>query len=274
MQSQTGDSASEAENKPPTSAPASEAEDVAPARPQEETEETWEEKEDKLAPEKGKAAGQKYGYKEGELCLGAVLCWQSAPLDPAVGKVWVAWSHCPKFHILLPSCPQAWHGVGNRVPSTRVLEGGRELVASGFLSMQDCAHGVPGWGSSVVVYIPPHWSLCGLRPATAQDGGYGTGHIRVSLLPSTAEQWKPLNPEEKKRYDREFLLGFQFIFASMQKPEGLPQITDVVLDKVGAALEIGELWVVVRWESGSSLCLVKAGQGLTFVLRVLLQHLQ
>ncbi|KAG8444977.1 hypothetical protein GDO86_009936 [Hymenochirus boettgeri] len=45
------------------------------------------------------------------------------------------------------------------------------------------------------------------------------------------EQWKPLNPEEKKSYDREFLLGFQFNMASMQKPEGLPQITDVVLDK-------------------------------------------
>ncbi|NWH78142.1 IF4G1 factor, partial [Piaya cayana] len=94
-----------AENKPP----AREVEDMAPAPPQEESEETWEEKEDKLAPEKGKAADQKYRYKE--------------------------------------------------------------------------------------------------------------------------EQWKPLNPEEKKRYDREFLLGFQFIFASMQKPEGLPQITDVVLDK-------------------------------------------
>ncbi|KFP00549.1 Eukaryotic translation initiation factor 4 gamma 1, partial [Calypte anna] len=103
------DSASETENKPPASPPAREAEDVAPPRPQEESEETWEEKEDKLAPEKGKAADQKYRYKE--------------------------------------------------------------------------------------------------------------------------EQWKPLNPEEKKRYDREFLLGFQFIFASMQKPEGLPQITDVVLDK-------------------------------------------
>ncbi|NWX42079.1 IF4G1 factor, partial [Steatornis caripensis] len=102
-------SVSGAENKPPVSVPAREAEDVAPARPQEESEETWEEKEDKLAPEKGKAADQKYRYKE--------------------------------------------------------------------------------------------------------------------------EQWKPLNPEEKKRYDREFLLGFQFIFASMQKPEGLPQITDVVLDK-------------------------------------------
>ncbi|NXD16377.1 IF4G1 factor, partial [Nothocercus nigrocapillus] len=109
VSSQISDSASEAENKPPTSAPAREAEDAAPARPQEESEETWEEKEDKLAPEKGKAADQKYRYKE--------------------------------------------------------------------------------------------------------------------------EQWKPLNPEEKKRYDREFLLGFQFIFASMQKPEGLPQIMDVVLDK-------------------------------------------
>lgn len=55
---------------------------------------------------------------------------------------------------------------------------------------------------------------------------------------SATEQWKPLNPEEKKRYDREFLLGFQFIFASMQKPEGLPQISDVVLDKVSATTRL------------------------------------
>ncbi|XP_061654535.1 eukaryotic translation initiation factor 4 gamma 1a isoform X11 [Phyllopteryx taeniolatus] len=46
------------------------------------------------------------------------------------------------------------------------------------------------------------------------------------------EQWKPINPEEKKRYDRTFLLGFQFISASLNKPEGLPVINDVVLDKV------------------------------------------
>lgn len=38
--------------------------------------------------------------------------------------------------------------------------------------------------------------------------------------------------EEKKKYDREFLLGFQFISASMNRPEGLPAISDVVLDKV------------------------------------------
>ncbi|XP_066508160.1 eukaryotic translation initiation factor 4 gamma 1-like isoform X2 [Hoplias malabaricus] len=45
------------------------------------------------------------------------------------------------------------------------------------------------------------------------------------------EHWKPINPEEKKCYDREFLLRFQFISASMSKPEGLPHITEVVLDK-------------------------------------------
>lgn len=38
----------------------------------------------------------------------------------------------------------------------------------------------------------------------------------------------------KRQYDRDFLLGFQFMPACIQKPEGLPPITDVVLDKVGS----------------------------------------
>ncbi|XP_008432414.1 eukaryotic translation initiation factor 4 gamma 1-like [Poecilia reticulata] len=46
------------------------------------------------------------------------------------------------------------------------------------------------------------------------------------------ELGEPINPEAKKRYDREFLLGFQFSSASMHKPEGLPVISDVVLDEV------------------------------------------
>lgn len=144
------------------STPAREVEDVAPARPQEESEETWEEKEDKLAPEKGQAADQKYRYKEGELCLGPDFCLDPPSMDPVVGRVGVAWSSCPKPHVLLPSRPQAWHGVGNRDPSARSLAGGRELVASGFLSKQaascswctrlgqlcGCLHPtslVPGW---------------------------------------------------------------------------------------------------------------------------------
>ncbi|KAK3512623.1 hypothetical protein QTP70_018636, partial [Hemibagrus guttatus] len=41
-----------------------------------------------------------------------------------------------------------------------------------------------------------------------------------------------MQPNEKRQYDRDFLLGFQFMPACVQKPEGLPQITDVVLDKI------------------------------------------
>ncbi|XP_044205757.1 eukaryotic translation initiation factor 4 gamma 3 isoform X2 [Thunnus albacares] len=36
----------------------------------------------------------------------------------------------------------------------------------------------------------------------------------------------------KRQYDRDFLLGFQFMPACIQKPEGLPPISDVVLDKM------------------------------------------
>lgn len=39
-------------------------------------------------------------------------------------------------------------------------------------------------------------------------------------------------PSGKRQYGREFLLGFQFMSACTQKPEGLPPISDVVLDKV------------------------------------------
>uniref|UniRef100_A0A667XXT8 Eukaryotic translation initiation factor 4 gamma 3 n=1 Tax=Myripristis murdjan TaxID=586833 RepID=A0A667XXT8_9TELE len=39
-------------------------------------------------------------------------------------------------------------------------------------------------------------------------------------------------PNGKRQYDRDFLLGFQFMPACIQKPEGLPPISDVVLDKI------------------------------------------
>uniref|UniRef100_A0AAQ4PTP9 Eukaryotic translation initiation factor 4 gamma, 1a n=1 Tax=Gasterosteus aculeatus aculeatus TaxID=481459 RepID=A0AAQ4PTP9_GASAC len=55
-------------------------------------------------------------------------------------------------------------------------------------------------------------------------------YLKTRLL-HLSEQWKPIDPEDKKRYDREFLLGFQFISASMNKPDGLPSISDVVLEK-------------------------------------------
>ena len=36
----------------------------------------------------------------------------------------------------------------------------------------------------------------------------------------------------KRQYNRDYLLRFQFMPACVQKPEGLPPISDVVLDKV------------------------------------------
>uniref|UniRef100_A0A8C7JTS3 Eukaryotic translation initiation factor 4 gamma 3 n=1 Tax=Oncorhynchus kisutch TaxID=8019 RepID=A0A8C7JTS3_ONCKI len=41
-----------------------------------------------------------------------------------------------------------------------------------------------------------------------------------------------LETNGKRQYKRDFLLGFQFMAACTQKPDGLPQISDVVLDKI------------------------------------------
>ncbi|XP_022104164.1 eukaryotic translation initiation factor 4 gamma 3-like isoform X7 [Acanthaster planci] len=43
------------------------------------------------------------------------------------------------------------------------------------------------------------------------------------------DQWSPMNPEGKKQYNRDFLLQFQQ--DCKEKPEGLPHIPDIVLDK-------------------------------------------
>ncbi|KAG7478452.1 hypothetical protein MATL_G00080790 [Megalops atlanticus] len=45
-------------------------------------------------------------------------------------------------------------------------------------------------------------------------------------------QEEPAQTHRKRQYDRDFLLGFQFTPACVQKPEGLPAISDVVLDKI------------------------------------------
>ncbi|XP_068196550.1 eukaryotic translation initiation factor 4 gamma 1-like isoform X3 [Antennarius striatus] len=45
------------------------------------------------------------------------------------------------------------------------------------------------------------------------------------------EKVKPSDPGQKRRYDREFLLSRQFVGIGLIKPEGLPFISDVILDK-------------------------------------------
>ncbi|XP_066528771.1 eukaryotic translation initiation factor 4 gamma 3 isoform X4 [Hoplias malabaricus] len=49
---------------------------------------------------------------------------------------------------------------------------------------------------------------------------------------STNAILKPEMKNGKRQYNRDFLLGFQFMPACVQKPEGLPPISDVVLDKI------------------------------------------
>ena len=55
------------------------------------------------------------------------------------------------------------------------------------------------------------------------------------------DQWSPINPEGKKHYDREFLLQFQLAPEAVVKPPGLPEIPDIILDKVGTNFSSIEL---------------------------------
>ncbi|XP_062821805.1 eukaryotic translation initiation factor 4 gamma 3 isoform X4 [Anolis carolinensis] len=77
----------------------------------------------------------------------------------------------------------------------------------------------------------------GAESVSEGEGGEGSsggteGSGEAPAGQSKSEQWKPLNPDGKKQYGREFLLDFQFMPACVQKPEGLPPISDVVLDKI------------------------------------------
>lgn len=68
-------------------------------------------------------------------------------------------------------------------------------------------------------------------PSHNQDA-ISTSHRSRSLCyVILLEERKPNNPEEKRQYDREFLLTFQCIQVNMTKPTGLPDITGIVLEK-------------------------------------------
>ncbi|XP_064642911.1 eukaryotic translation initiation factor 4 gamma 1-like isoform X3 [Lineus longissimus] len=45
------------------------------------------------------------------------------------------------------------------------------------------------------------------------------------------ETFSPLSPEAKMHYDRDFLLSLQFTTGSKSKPDGLPKLPDVILDR-------------------------------------------
>uniref|UniRef100_A0A8C7WDK3 Eukaryotic translation initiation factor 4 gamma 3 n=1 Tax=Oncorhynchus mykiss TaxID=8022 RepID=A0A8C7WDK3_ONCMY len=79
------------------------------------------------------------------------------------------------------------------------------------------------------------------RPPAPEENGEaepmrnGAGHTsetESSDSGATPGDNEDLETNGKRQYKRDFLLGFQFMAACTQKPDGLPQISDVVLDKI------------------------------------------
>ncbi|XP_035237368.1 eukaryotic translation initiation factor 4 gamma 3-like isoform X2 [Anguilla anguilla] len=67
----------------------------------------------------------------------------------------------------------------------------------------------------------------------SSDSGVTPGDKETSAVPPAyVFQEEPVESDGKKQYNRDFLLSFQFMPACVQKPEGLPPIADVVLDKI------------------------------------------
>ncbi|XP_053379566.1 eukaryotic translation initiation factor 4 gamma 1-like [Mercenaria mercenaria] len=70
----------------------------------------------------------------------------------------------------------------------------------------------------------------GLREGTSVDGEDNETKILGLKYKYAEGQWSPLNPEGKKHYGREFLLQLQHDYNAIQKPSGLPDIPEIMLD--------------------------------------------
>ncbi|XP_060794243.1 eukaryotic translation initiation factor 4 gamma 3 isoform X4 [Neoarius graeffei] len=70
-------------------------------------------------------------------------------------------------------------------------------------------------------------------PEHSSEAESSDGVLTAALEESNSNTiQKPELKNGKRQYNRDFLLGFQFMPACVQKPEGLPPISDVVLDKI------------------------------------------
>lgn len=74
-------------------------------------------------------------------------------------------------------------------------------------------------------------TLYSLNPPLAQSCTWSW--VYLVFFHISPEQQEQHDPVEKKLYKRDFLLRLQFISPSLKKPDGLPRICGVVLEKVG-----------------------------------------
>uniref|UniRef100_A0A8B9GRN8 Eukaryotic translation initiation factor 4 gamma 3 n=1 Tax=Amazona collaria TaxID=241587 RepID=A0A8B9GRN8_9PSIT len=154
--------------------------------------------------------------------------------SPVPGKCW----HCgciltitSCFHLVLQ--PKA----EEELSGDRVLESDPEKMSHGFQLERDPSElqkvkPVEENGEQEAEPIRNGAESVSEGEGTEANSGFTESPGEGPVYQYKPEQWKPLDPEGKKQYDREFLLDFQFMPACIQKPEGLPPISDVVLDKV------------------------------------------
>uniref|UniRef100_A0A8C3PQ02 Eukaryotic translation initiation factor 4 gamma 3 n=1 Tax=Calidris pygmaea TaxID=425635 RepID=A0A8C3PQ02_9CHAR len=147
--------------------------------------------------------------------------------SPVPGKRWAPWLHAADWR------PK----VEEELSGDKVLESDQEKMSHGFQLERDPselkkAKPVEENGEQEAEPVRNGAESVSEGEGTDANSGFTESSSEGPVYQYKPEQWKPLDPEGKKQYDREFLLDFQFMPACIQKPEGLPPISDVVLDKV------------------------------------------
>ncbi|XP_061869172.1 eukaryotic translation initiation factor 4 gamma 3 isoform X4 [Colius striatus] len=127
--------------------------------------------------------------------------------------------------------------VEEELPGDKVLESEQEKMSHGFqLETDPCelkkTKAVEENGEQEAEPVRNGAESVSEGEGTDANSGFTESSSEGPVYQYKPEQWKPLDPDGKKQYDREFLLDFQFMPVCIQKPEGLPPISDVVLDKV------------------------------------------
>uniref|UniRef100_A0A7N8YB51 Eukaryotic translation initiation factor 4 gamma, 3a n=1 Tax=Mastacembelus armatus TaxID=205130 RepID=A0A7N8YB51_9TELE len=123
-------------------------------------------------------------------------------------------------------------------PNEGISPVGEQALQSAPLSSSPVS--LPSVFTSSIEPVPASSPEADQKPTTPEENGEaeleplrnGAGHTSETESSDSKTNVYLAEPGGKRQYDRDFLLGFQFMPACIQKPEGLPPISDVVLDKM------------------------------------------
>ncbi|XP_029103696.1 eukaryotic translation initiation factor 4 gamma 3-like isoform X3 [Scleropages formosus] len=143
----------------------------------------------------------------------------------------------------VPVAPKSWKKPKEISLSGEVSRKEREDAPMGEASSDDASSSPTERGSPLPPLVPDEPPSpeengdAGLEAEPVGNGAVHSSETESSDSGGTHPGKREITPEPtelggKRQYDRDFLLSFQFMPACMQKPEGLPPISDVVLDKI------------------------------------------